>query len=53
MVLQKDLTPTRLIQEIDKLKKSPELLTQMRENIGKLHRPQGARSIAKEILASC
>ncbi len=53
MVLQKDLTPTRLIQEIDKLKKRPELLTQMRENIGKLHRPQGAKSIAKEILASC
>ncbi len=52
MILQKDLTPTRLIQEIDQLKKSPEILTQMRENIGKMHRPQGARSIAREIIAS-
>lgn len=52
MILQKDLTPARLIQEIDELKKSPEILAQMRENIGKMHRPQGARSIAREIIAS-
>jgi UDP-N-acetylglucosamine--N-acetylmuramyl-(pentapeptide) pyrophosphoryl-undecaprenol N-acetylglucosamine transferase len=50
MILQKDLTPERLIAEIQSLRQDPGLRAQMVENIKSFYIPQGAQTIAKEIL---
>ncbi len=50
MILQKDLTPERLIQEIQSLRSNPAELEQMRKNIRQFHRPQAAEAIAKSLL---
>lgn len=50
MILQKDLTPERLIAEIELLRKDSALRETLRQNIKKFHRPQAAEAIAKAIL---
>ncbi len=50
MILQKDLTPERLIQEIESLRQDPEQRESLKQNIRKFHRPHAAEAIAKEIL---
>jgi UDP-N-acetylglucosamine--N-acetylmuramyl-(pentapeptide) pyrophosphoryl-undecaprenol N-acetylglucosamine transferase len=50
MILQPDLTPERLIQEIQTLRNDPALRENMRRNIKKFHRPRAAEAIAKAIL---
>jgi UDP-N-acetylglucosamine--N-acetylmuramyl-(pentapeptide) pyrophosphoryl-undecaprenol N-acetylglucosamine transferase len=50
MILQKDLTPERLIEEIQDLRKDPTACEQMRQNLRKFHRPKAAEAIAKAIL---
>jgi UDP-N-acetylglucosamine--N-acetylmuramyl-(pentapeptide) pyrophosphoryl-undecaprenol N-acetylglucosamine transferase len=50
MILQKDLTPERLIEEIQKLRQNPAWREQMRQNVHRFHRPRAAEAIAKAIL---
>jgi UDP-N-acetylglucosamine--N-acetylmuramyl-(pentapeptide) pyrophosphoryl-undecaprenol N-acetylglucosamine transferase len=50
MILQKDLTPERLIEEIQLLRGDANLRETLRKNIQKFHRPQAAEAIAKAIL---
>ncbi|UOF01039.1 undecaprenyldiphospho-muramoylpentapeptide beta-N-acetylglucosaminyltransferase [Bdellovibrio reynosensis] len=50
MILQKDLTPDRLISEIQVLRHDQALREQMAQNIKKFYIPQAATTIAKEIL---
>nr|WP_295898947.1 undecaprenyldiphospho-muramoylpentapeptide beta-N-acetylglucosaminyltransferase [uncultured Bdellovibrio sp.] len=50
MILQKDLTPARLISEIQSLRNDKELREQMVKNIKSFYIPQAATTIAKEIL---
>lgn len=52
MILQKDLTPERLIQEIQNLREHPEELKKLSANIRQFHRPKAAEAIAKSILES-
>ncbi len=50
MILQKDLTPERLISEVQSLRQDKALREQMVRNIKSLYIPQAATTIAKEIL---
>lgn len=50
MILQKDLTPERLISEIQALRNDKQLREQMVQNIKSFYIPQAATAIAKEIL---
>ncbi|WP_374075159.1 undecaprenyldiphospho-muramoylpentapeptide beta-N-acetylglucosaminyltransferase [Bdellovibrio bacteriovorus] len=50
MILQKDLTPARLISEIQSLRNDKALREQMVQNIKSFYIPQAATTIAKEIL---
>jgi UDP-N-acetylglucosamine--N-acetylmuramyl-(pentapeptide) pyrophosphoryl-undecaprenol N-acetylglucosamine transferase len=50
MILQSDLTPEKLIQEIQTLRKDPALRETMHRNLKKFHRPRAAEAIAKAIL---
>lgn len=50
MILQKDLTPARLISEIQSLRNDRALREQMVQNIKSFYIPQAATTIAKEIL---
>lgn len=50
MILQPELTPDKLIQEIQNLRNNPQLREQMRQNLKKFHRPRAAEAIAKVIL---
>ncbi|QLY26062.1 undecaprenyldiphospho-muramoylpentapeptide beta-N-acetylglucosaminyltransferase [Bdellovibrio sp. KM01] len=50
MILQKDLTPERLISEVQSLRQDKALREQMVRNIKDLYVPQAATTIAKEIL---
>ncbi|KYG67446.1 UDP-N-acetylglucosamine--N-acetylmuramyl-(pentapeptide) pyrophosphoryl-undecaprenol N-acetylglucosamine transferase [Bdellovibrio bacteriovorus] len=50
MILQKDLTPERLISEIQALRNDKQLREQMVQNIKAFYIPQAATAIAKEIL---
>lgn len=50
MILQKDLTPDRLIQEIQSLRADKSLREEMVRNIKTFYIPKAAESIAKEIL---
>ena len=50
MILQSDLTPERLIEEIQMLRNDPGLREQMRQNLKNFHRPRAAEAIAKAIL---
>lgn len=50
MILQKDLTPERLISEVQSLREDKALREQMVRNIKTLYVPQAATAIAKEIL---
>jgi UDP-N-acetylglucosamine--N-acetylmuramyl-(pentapeptide) pyrophosphoryl-undecaprenol N-acetylglucosamine transferase len=50
MILQKDLTPERLIEEIQSLRANAELRETLRRNIKQFHRPRAAEAIAKAIL---
>ncbi len=50
MILQKDLTPERLISEIQALRLDPARREQMRQNVHRFHRPKAAEMIAKAIL---
>lgn len=50
MILQKDLTPERLISEIQALRSDKALREQMVQNIKAFYIPQAATAIAKEIL---
>lgn len=50
MILQKDLTPERLISEVQSLRQDKALREQMVRNIKGLYIPQAATTIAKEIL---
>lgn len=50
MILQKDLTPERLISEIQSLRADKALREQMVQNIKAFYIPQAATAIAKEIL---
>jgi UDP-N-acetylglucosamine--N-acetylmuramyl-(pentapeptide) pyrophosphoryl-undecaprenol N-acetylglucosamine transferase len=52
MIVQKDLTPERLIEEIQKLRQDPALREKMRQNVHRFHRPRAAEAIAKAILES-
>ena len=49
MLLQSDLTPSRLIEEIQSLRKNPELMKAMSKNISKFFQSQAAEKIAKDI----
>lgn len=51
MILQKDLTPERLIQEIQSLRNDKALRDEMVQNIKSFYIPAAAESIAKEILS--
>lgn len=50
MILQKDLSPDRLIAEIESLRRDKTLREQMIQNIKNFYIPQAATTIAKEIL---
>ncbi|MNL34793.1 UDP-N-acetylglucosamine transferase [compost metagenome] len=50
MILQKDLTPERLISEIQSLRSDKALREEMVRNIKSFYIPQAAMTIAKEIL---
>jgi UDP-N-acetylglucosamine--N-acetylmuramyl-(pentapeptide) pyrophosphoryl-undecaprenol N-acetylglucosamine transferase len=50
MILQKDLTPERLISEVQSLRQDKVLRDEMVQNIKSLYVPQAAMKIAKEIL---
>lgn len=50
MILQKDLTPERLISEVQSLRQDKALRDQMVRNIKEFYIPQAATTIAKEIL---
>ncbi|MNL02580.1 UDP-N-acetylglucosamine transferase [compost metagenome] len=50
MILQKDLTPERLISEVESLRHDKALRDQMVQNIKGFYTPQAATTIAKEIL---
>ena len=50
MILQKDLTPERLISEVQSLRADKSLRDQMVQNIKSFYIPQSATVIAKEIL---
>lgn len=50
MILQKDLTPARLISEVQSLRNDKALRAQMVQNIKSFYIPQAATTIAKEIL---
>ncbi|KYG68329.1 UDP-N-acetylglucosamine--N-acetylmuramyl-(pentapeptide) pyrophosphoryl-undecaprenol N-acetylglucosamine transferase [Bdellovibrio bacteriovorus] len=50
MILQKDLTPERLISEVQSLRNDKALREQMVQNIKNFYIPQAATTIAKEIL---
>ncbi|MEZ0393386.1 MAG: undecaprenyldiphospho-muramoylpentapeptide beta-N-acetylglucosaminyltransferase [Pseudobdellovibrionaceae bacterium] len=50
MILQKDLTPEKLINEIETLRQNPALREKLKANIRKFHRPKAAEAIAKAIL---
>lgn len=50
MILQKDLTPERLISEIQSLRADKDLRQNMVKNIKSFYIPQAAKTIAKEIL---
>ncbi len=50
MILQKDLSPARLIEEVQSLRNDKALREQMVRNIKSFYIPQAAMSIAKEIL---
>ncbi len=50
MILQKDLTPEKLIQEIQSLRNNPELRESLGRNIRNFHRPKAAEAIAKALL---
>ncbi len=50
MILQRDLTPERLIEEIQSLRLNESLRKEMVQNIRSFYIPQAAQKIAKEIL---
>lgn len=50
MILQKDLTPDRLISEVQSLRENKSLREEMVKNIKNFYIPQAATTIAKEIL---
>ncbi len=50
MILQSQLTPERVIQEIENLRGNPQEMESMRQNIRKFHRPKAAEAIAKSLL---
>lgn len=50
MILQKDLTPARLISEVQSLRQDKALREEMVRNIKSFYIPQAATTIAKEIL---
>lgn len=50
MILQKDLTPERLISEVQSLRSDKSLRDEMVRNIKEFYIPQAATTIAKEIL---
>ena len=50
MILQKDLTPQRLIEEIQSLRQNEKLRQEMVQNLKSFYIPQAAQKIAKEIL---
>jgi len=50
MIVQTELTPERLIEEIQILRKDPATRELMRQNLKKFHRPRAAEAIAKAIL---
>lgn len=49
MILQKDLTPERLLAEIERLRSNPQLMAQMASNLKKLYQPRSADRIASHI----
>jgi UDP-N-acetylglucosamine--N-acetylmuramyl-(pentapeptide) pyrophosphoryl-undecaprenol N-acetylglucosamine transferase len=51
MLLQSELTPERLISEIEDLRKNPQLMQQMSKNILQFFQPQAADRIASDILS--
>lgn len=50
MILQKDLTPERLINEVQSLRQDKALREEMVQSIKSFYKPQAALTIAKEIL---
>jgi UDP-N-acetylglucosamine--N-acetylmuramyl-(pentapeptide) pyrophosphoryl-undecaprenol N-acetylglucosamine transferase len=50
MILQKDLTPERLINEVQSLRQDKALREEMVQSIKTFYKPQAALTIAKEIL---
>jgi UDP-N-acetylglucosamine--N-acetylmuramyl-(pentapeptide) pyrophosphoryl-undecaprenol N-acetylglucosamine transferase len=50
MIAQKDLTPERLIKEIQELRNNVALRDMIRKNVKAFHRPRAAEAIAQEIL---
>jgi UDP-N-acetylglucosamine:LPS N-acetylglucosamine transferase len=52
MILQKDLSVQKLIDEIQKLRNDASLRSKMAENIKKFYVPKAANKIAQEILNS-
>ncbi|PIS10686.1 MAG: undecaprenyldiphospho-muramoylpentapeptide beta-N-acetylglucosaminyltransferase [Bdellovibrio sp. CG10_big_fil_rev_8_21_14_0_10_47_8] len=51
MILQRDLTPDRLVAEIQSLRQNPDEREKLKKNIRKFFRPQAAEEIAKALLA--
>lgn len=49
MILQKDLTPERLLAEIDRLRANPQQMAQMASHLKKLYQPKSAERIAAHI----
>jgi len=50
MIVQKDLTPERLVKEIQELRSNVALRDMIQKNVKAFHRPQAAEAIAQEIL---
>lgn len=50
LLRQNELTPQRLIRDIEEFKTRPEKITRLEENIRKFHKPKAAHEIAKIIL---
>lgn len=51
MILQKDLTPDTLIQQIEFLKNNTQAREEMRKNLTKFYKPQAAEKMAELLLA--
>ncbi len=50
MLLQENLTPQKLIEEIEVLRRNPELMKEMSKNVFNFFQPQAAEKIAEDIL---